>query len=82
MKPGIILLSIFLLVGLFNAHGFSSSRGLSGESRKCISCHGVEHKNMPYAVYGQWEKSRHYQNNIGCFECHMAGETDKAAKER
>lgn len=79
MKPGTIFLCTLLIVGLLVPHGFSAATGLSGESRKCISCHSSEMNDVPFAVVGQWEKSRHYQNNIGCFECHRAGETDPDA---
>ena len=47
----------------------------SQESLECIECHKVESPGL----YDQWGASRHYRANIGCFECHMAEESDPDA---
>ncbi len=50
---------------------------LSTESIACIACH----KKESAAVYDQWGSSKHFRGNVGCFECHTAGDTDSDAYE-
>ncbi len=45
---------------------------VSEESKLCIACH----KNENPGMYQQWGASRHFRANIGCYECHLANETD------
>ncbi len=45
---------------------------LSDASKACIACH----QQQSPALYEQWGDSLHYRANVGCFECHMADESD------
>ena len=68
--------AITLVVG--QATALAGPFGLSeqsAESKKCIECH----KETNTALYEQWGDSKHYRANIGCFECHHAGEDDEDA---
>ena len=44
---------------------------------ECIECH----KDDNVSLYQQWGKSKHYGANVGCYECHMANESDVDAFE-
>ncbi|MHC4909112.1 MAG: multiheme c-type cytochrome [Planctomycetota bacterium] len=48
---------------------------ISDASAECIACH----KDESPALYEQWGDSLHYRANIGCFECHVADESDPDA---
>ena len=50
---------------------------MSEETKTCLECHESE---MP-AMVKEWRYSRHYGANVGCYECHKAGPTDKDAFE-
>ncbi len=50
---------------------------LSPQSIACVACH----KKESAAVYEQWGSSKHFRGNVGCFECHTAGEKDTDAFE-
>ncbi len=45
---------------------------VSEESAKCVRCHALQTPG----INAQWEGSKHAANEVGCFECHMAGEGD------
>lgn len=47
------------------------------ETSKCIQCHMEINQNLVY----QWEISKHAQNKVGCYECHLASDTDNDAYE-
>ncbi len=42
------------------------------ESEKCVACH----KKQSPALVMEWERSRHGQSDIGCFDCHGADKSD------
>ena len=48
---------------------------ISEASKVCIECHKRESR----ALYQQWGASKHYRGNVGCYECHGAGESDPDA---
>ncbi|HRZ94488.1 MAG TPA: hydroxylamine oxidoreductase, partial [Candidatus Paceibacterota bacterium] len=54
------------------AHAGFTPKELSPQSKACADCH----KKESAALYEQWGSSKHYRGNVGCFECHMAVETD------
>lgn len=45
------------------------------ESQKCIQCHSAMHLNLVAA----WERGRHAEHNVGCYECHKAKPGEKDA---
>ncbi len=49
--------------------------GLTKESQKCVSCH----KDKTQFVVNEWKKSKHYQNDVGCYECHGSDKSNPAA---
>jgi hydroxylamine dehydrogenase len=50
---------------------------LTKESKDCTSCHKTEDPSL----FQQWGESRHYQANVGCYECHVADTDDVDAFE-
>jgi hypothetical protein len=44
------------------------------ETDACITCHKAS--GVMEAVYNDWEKSKHAQNNVTCIDCHLAAQTD------
>ena len=48
---------------------------LSAESKECVACHKKDNPGL----YQQWGESKHYRGNVGCFECHVARESEKDA---
>ena len=76
-----LLTSLFLIVGIvsfFNLFGGQEAISqdltptLSAETEMCLGCHT---NSMP-ATVSQWQDSKHYENGIGCFECHQANADD------
>ena len=49
----------------------------TGFSKSCVACH---QKANPGLV-DQWRKSRHFQEEVGCYECHRAERSDVDAME-
>jgi hypothetical protein len=47
----------------------------SKETKICVKCH----KKRSPGIVKQWEKSRHFSENVGCYECHKADGGDKDA---
>ncbi|MFN3408182.1 MAG: ammonia-forming cytochrome c nitrite reductase subunit c552 [Limisphaerales bacterium] len=50
---------------------------LSPQSAACVACH----KKESQVIYEQWGSSKHFRANVGCYECHMANQTDPDAYE-
>jgi len=50
---------------------------LTPESKDCTACHKTEDPSL----FQQWGESRHYQANVGCYECHAADTGDVDAFE-
>ena len=50
---------------------------MSPQSTACVACH----KKESAAIYEQWGSSKHFRANVGCYECHMANQTDSDAYE-
>lgn len=74
------LVSIILLIA--TTTGVAENRrtvpvALSEQSASCVSCHQV---GTPGLVK-EWDYSRHYAANVGCFECHAADHGDSDAVE-
>ena len=67
-----------LLLGAaeWTCSGFTPTE-ISNETKACVECH----KKESASIYGQWGSSKHYRANVGCFECHMATESDPDALE-
>ena len=49
------------------------NQGTGPESQACIACHSATSPG----VVKQWERSRHAQSGIGCYECHQAKKGDR-----
>lgn len=69
---------VFLLTFLLAAVHFGGSQSLFSQaitefSKKCVACH---QKATPGLV-AQWRASKHFQMEVGCYECHKAGMGDK-----
>ncbi len=65
-----------LALALPASAGFTLSEP-SPQSLACVACH----KKESGSIYEQWGGSKHYRANVGCFECHTAGEADVDAYE-
>jgi len=74
---------MLLLVVIGGAHGAATAQApqglpaLSEASKECVQCH----KPSDRALYEQWGQSRHFQANVGCYECHQAAEGEADAFE-
>lgn len=70
------LVSILIAVAVpALSHAGYTLKSLSKESQKCVECHKAESA----AIYEEWGASKHFRANVGCFECHSAGEGDSDA---
>ena len=80
MKKSILPVFLFavapLLASLPVQAGFTLKE-MSPQSKACAECHQKESG----ALYEQWGSSKHYRGNVGCYECHMALDTDPDAYE-
>ena len=45
---------------------------LTDTTRECMECHAQDNPGL----YQQWGVSKHYGANVGCYECHVAENTD------
>lgn len=52
---------------------------ISPESQACADCHGKE--NQGQGIVEQWKEGDHFENGVGCFECHQADAKDPDAFE-
>lgn len=77
--PSILLIFGWLMMTInpVSGDGPKGLATLSKQSKECIDCH----KASDPGIYEQWGDSRHYQANIGCYECHKADENDSDAYE-
>ncbi len=64
-----------LITIVFVTAYFSASANLTTESQKCVSCH----KEKTNFVFNEWKKSKHFQNDVGCYECHGTTKENPAA---
>lgn len=48
---------------------------MSEQTKACAECHQKESQS----IYEQWGSSEHYRANVGCYECHAAGEGEPDA---
>ncbi|MCP4248993.1 MAG: cytochrome C552, partial [bacterium] len=53
------------------------SASLYAEEATCAGCHSEESPG----IVSQWQASAHFQNDIGCIDCHGAEKTDADAFE-
>ncbi len=68
------LLSLVLIVGSAIAQDDTPQElEVSEESQQCIDCHSGD--GGAAATVLQWRASRHAQEGVGCYECHMATES-------
>lgn len=77
MRKWIVGLSLLVISAYSlsaNANGIIYSQ-LSAKSKGCIACH----KRTTTGLYQQWGASKHFRANVGCYECHGVGTTDKEA---
>jgi len=65
-------LALLLALGAAPTQAAFGPHELSAQTRACVDCHKTESR----ALYQQWGESKHYQANVGCFECHTANEGD------
>jgi len=69
-----MLLKVFALM-FFTTAGLdqpSPRAELTQQTRDCLDCHEM----MDTGIHRQWEESKHFGADVGCFECHGAAETD------
>jgi formate-dependent nitrite reductase cytochrome c552 subunit len=55
---------------------YTASVVTSDETARCLNCHA----SRQIRLVETWEKSRHAQHGVGCYECHKADPQDHAAK--
>lgn len=66
---------LLLIFGLLFFASFAHSE-LSPQTESCLSCHT---ESTSYVVE-EWKHSKHYQQGVGCFECHRSSlDTNPAA---
>ena len=68
----VIISMVITLTGALVSQGWA---GLTKESQKCVSCH----KEQTSFVVVEWQKSKHFKNSVGCYECHAADKSNPAA---
>ena len=71
----LILVIISMAITLTGALVSQGWAGLTKESQKCVSCH----KEQTSFVVVEWQKSKHFKNSVGCYECHAADKSNPAA---
>ncbi len=84
MKKLINMILISLGLSLFSISAFADEASkqfareeLSEETKFCLMCH---EQQMASGVK-QWKDSKHFESNIGCYECHKAEEGEKDAMQ-
>lgn len=76
---GLALLPV-LAAGFFsseNASQFTSQAIVTNKTKECLVCHT---KKQP-SIVTAWQKSRHAESGVGCYECHRADLGDADAFE-
>jgi hypothetical protein len=69
------LVAITQMIEIEKAISQDMAPTLSAETQTCLGCHS---STMP-ATVAQWQDSKHYENSVGCYECHQADESDPDA---
>ena len=72
---GISIVAFLVFVLGFPCGGVSAVT--TNESAKCVACH----KEKTQFVVREWMKSKHYQEGVGCYECHGTTKDNPAAYE-
>jgi hypothetical protein len=49
----------------------------TGVNSTCLSCH----RTATSYVVSEWERSKHHQNGVGCFDCHTSDASNPTAYE-
>jgi hypothetical protein len=52
-----------------------SNTATAGATEECIACH----ESVTPEIVDQWEQSRHFDVDVGCFDCHEASADDPSA---
>jgi cytochrome c553 len=73
----LLTLILALMAPPLTASAGFTLKEMSPQSRACAECH----KKESSALYAQWGSSKHYRGNVGCYECHMALDTEPDAYE-
>ncbi|HBR14364.1 MAG TPA: hydroxylamine oxidoreductase [Candidatus Omnitrophica bacterium] len=71
----ILIFSLTAAVWASPAGAVFGPKAISEQTRECVECH----KDVAPVINQQWGASKHYRANVGCFECHQAGEKDTDA---
>jgi hypothetical protein len=66
-----------VLVGMIALVPIVAGAEVSEISRECIDCH----RDLMPGLVGEWERSQHFNADVGCYECHQAAPTDVDAFE-
>lgn len=66
---GTVLTSLLFVSG--------AQAAVSENTAKCLECHA---DSMP-GILDQWQASTHWQADVGCYECHVAGKGEPDAME-
>jgi len=70
------LIALFVSTGTVRGQAIGLPK-LSAASQECVACH----KEQSKALYQMWGESLHFRANVGCYECHSAGEDEPDAFE-
>ena len=69
----IVLLSIlFLSLGFKNVENKELLK--QDKSKECIDCHSKD--GMGASIVQMWRESKHFKNDVACFDCHEAEQND------
>ena len=67
------LTALFVLLAATSVFGAELlPDALTDQTKECLMCHADANPGL----YQQWGASKHYGANVGCYECHLAGEDD------
>ena len=66
--------AFMVLISLLSVSSVALS-GLTNESKRCVSCH----EDKTAFIVKEWEKSKHFKNDVGCYECHGSDKSNPAA---
>jgi hypothetical protein len=71
---GKLTLVVFLctIMVSFSPTHAATAADVSEQTQACVACHAVQ----TAGIHQGWRASRHYEANVGCFECHRAEEGD------
>lgn len=79
MRYLFLILIIFLIVVICVPVLSLAQDGGAAQATACLDCHDSDMMGPAFRdIPADWEKSRHFQNNVSCHDCHGGDPTDTA----